>query len=267
MERIPLLNKQKEEAYQLWCDIHQEDLFHRKRLLKEYCHTNDCDIVLAIDYIISQIKDKVFLFYNSKASYVSDKDNGETCTTDLENLLYSEFAKEGIVNYYEEYTKQNNHYTLNSKFSNVQLISEKIVKEDIELLNDWKEEKLETEKKTVLIPNVIINSEENPLSINNDIDKFNYKLMHDLLYSYIPNGTEPIYKSIVERHVLPKDAQSLKMKKNIKANIIRFADCFGISISEINQIFDIKVDSNNRPKEYINDFFRVLKQINPDFTK
>lgn len=94
-----MLNKQKEEAYQLWCDIHQEDLFHRKRLLKEYCHTNDCDIVLAIDYIISQIKDKVFLFYNSKASYVSDKDNGETSTTDLENLLYSEFAKEGIVNY------------------------------------------------------------------------------------------------------------------------------------------------------------------------
>ncbi|MDY4790619.1 MAG: hypothetical protein SO179_08660 [Bacteroidales bacterium] len=140
MERIPLLNKQKKEVYQLWCDIHQEDLFHRKRLLKEYCHTNDCDIVLAIDYIISQIKDKVFLFYNSKASYVSDKDNGETCTTDLENLLYSDFFREGIVNYYEEYTKQNNHYTLNSKFSNVQLISEKIVKEDIELLNDWKKE-------------------------------------------------------------------------------------------------------------------------------
>lgn len=117
------------------------------------------------------------------------------------------------------------------------------------------------------------NQSTNPANISNNVernrndDKFNYKLMHDLLYSYIPNGTEPIYKSIVERHVLPKDAQSLKMKDDIKANIIRFADCFGISISEINQIFDIKVDSNNRPKEYINDFFRVLKQINPDFTK
>lgn len=140
MERIPLLNKQKEEAYQLWCDIHQEDLFHRKRLLKEYCHTNDCDIVLAIDYIISQIKDKVFVLYNDRASYISDKDNGETSTTDLENLLYSEFAKEGIVNYYEEYAKSNKHYILNSKFSNIQIISEKIVKEDIELLNDWKKE-------------------------------------------------------------------------------------------------------------------------------
>lgn len=117
------------------------------------------------------------------------------------------------------------------------------------------------------------NQSTNPANISNNVernrndDKFNYKLMPDLLYSYIPNGTEPIYKSIVERHVLPKDAQPLKMKNNIKANIIRFADCFGISISEINQIFDIKVDSNNRPKEYTNDFFRVLKQINPDFTK
>jgi hypothetical protein len=150
MERIPLLNKQKEEAYQLWCDIHQEDLFHRKRLLKEYCHTNDCDIFLAIDYIISQIKDKVFVLYNDRASYISDKDNGETSTTDLENLLYSEFFREGIVNYYEEYAKSNKHYILNSKFSNVQIVSEKIAKEDIKLLEKWKKEFEVKKPKTIV---------------------------------------------------------------------------------------------------------------------
>lgn len=106
----------------------------------------------------------------------------------------------------------------------------------------------------------------NNVEINRTDDKFNYKLMSELLYSYIPNGTELIYKSIVERNVLPKDAQPLKMKNNKKANIVRFADCFSISITKINNIFDIKVDSNNRPKEYVNDFFRVLKQINSNFT-
>lgn len=116
------------------------------------------------------------------------------------------------------------------------------------------------------------NQSTNPANISNNVernrndDKFNYKLMHDLLYSYIPNGTEPIYKSIVERHVLPKDAQSLKMKDDKKSDIVRFADCFKISIREINMIFDIKVKANDRPKNNVNNFYRLLRQINPDFT-
>lgn len=273
MERIPLLNKQKKEVYQLWCDIHQEDLFHRKRLLKEYCHTNDCDIVLAIDYIISQIKDKVFLFYNSKASYVSDKDNGETSTTDLENLLYSEFAKEGIVNYYEEYAKSNKHYILNSKFSNIQIISEKIVKEDIKLLQKLKDffENSDTEDKSKVgfiyanSSKSIEKSENNNTTNNNSNDKFDYKLMTELLHPYILNGTEEIYRSVIEKHVLPLNAQTLRMKDDKKSDIVRFADCFDIPISKINKIFDIKVASNDRPKALVNDFYRKLKEINPLF--
>ncbi len=281
MERIPLLNKQKKEVYQLWCDIHQEDLFHRKRLLKEYCHTNDCDIVLAIDYIISQIKDKVFLFYNSKASYVSDKDNGETSTTDLENLLYSEFAKEGIVNYYEEYAKSNKHYILNSKFSNIQIISEKIVKEDIKLLQKLEEffenldKEVDNEVDTVDSSKVgfiyanssksIEKSENNNTTNNNSNDKFDYKLMTELLHPYILNGTEEIYRSVIEKHVLPLNAQTLRMKDDKKSDIVRFADCFDIPISKINKIFDIKVASNDRPKALVNDFYRKLKEINPLF--
>ena len=97
-------------------------------------------------------------------------------------------------------------------------------------------------------------------------DKYNYELMTDKLNTYIPNAKAPIYRSIIEYHVLPKDTQKLTMLNNNKANIIRFADCFGISISEINRIFGIKVKSNNRPKEYVNDFFRVLKGLNPDFS-
>ena len=90
--------------------------------------------------------------------------------------------------------------------------------------------------------------------------------MTDKLNTYIPNAKAPIYRSIIEYHVLPKDTQKLTMLNNNKANIIRFADCFGISISEINRIFDIEVKSNNRPKEYKNDFYKLLKLINPAFS-
>lgn len=96
-------------------------------------------------------------------------------------------------------------------------------------------------------------------------DKYNYELMTDKLRNYIPNATASIYRSIIEYHVLPED-KKLTMSNNNKANIIRFADCFGIRISEINRIFNIKVKSNNRPKEYVNDFFRVLKGLNPAFS-
>jgi len=281
MRRIPLLNKQKKEVYQLWCDIHQEDVIHRKMIITDYCDNNECDIFLAIDYIISQIKDKVFVLYNDRASYISDKDNGETSTTDLENLLYSEFAKEGIVNYYEEYAKSNKHYILNSKFSNIQIISEKIVKEDIKLLQKLEEffenldKEVDNEVDTVDNSKVgfiyanssksIEKSENNNTTNNNSNDKFDYKLMTELLHPYILNGTEEIYRSVIEKHVLPLNAQTLRMKDDKKSDIVRFADCFDIPISKINKIFDIKVASNDRPKALVNDFYGKLKEINPLF--
>lgn len=96
-------------------------------------------------------------------------------------------------------------------------------------------------------------------------DKYDYELMTDKLRVYIPNATASIYRSIIESKVLPRDTQRLTMLNDNKANIIRFADCFGIRISEINSIFDIKVKSNNRPKEYVNDFFHVLQKLNSKF--
>lgn len=108
----------------------------------------------------------------------------------------------------------------------------------------------------------VINNTDNTI-IN---DKYDYELMTDKLRVYIPNATASIYRSIIEYHVFPKDTQRLTMLNDNKANIIRFADCFGIRISEINSIFDIKVKSNNRPKEYVNDFFRALKKLNSDFS-
>ena len=96
-------------------------------------------------------------------------------------------------------------------------------------------------------------------------DKYDYELMTVKLHDYIPNATASIYRSIIESKVLPRDTQNLTMLNNNKANIIRFADCFGISISKINRIFDIEVKSNNRPKKYVNEFFNDLKELNSNF--
>ena len=55
------------------------------------------------------------------------------------------------------------------------------------------------------------------------------------------------------------------MKKRNKADIYRFANCFGITISKINKVFDEQILSKNKPDSFINPFFHVLKEINPDF--
>ena len=73
MERKPLLNRQKEDIYKLWCDIHDEDNINRKELLFDFCNENKYDITLAIDNIIDkisskyyfQIKDESFFFLKS----------------------------------------------------------------------------------------------------------------------------------------------------------------------------------------------------------
>lgn len=69
MERIPLLNKQKDDIYKLWCDTHSEHLFHRKRLFIEFCEENKCDIVLAIEHIINNISPKHYVELNGKSYY------------------------------------------------------------------------------------------------------------------------------------------------------------------------------------------------------
>lgn len=273
MERIPLLNKQKEEAYQLWCDIHQEDLFHRKRLLKEYCHTNDCDIVLAIDYIISQIKDKVFVLYNDRASYISDKDNGETSTTDLENLLYSDFFREGIVNYYEEYAKSNKHYILNSKFFNIQIISEKIVKEDIELLNSWKEDANIHQVETIGVEktnNIGLDYGNNNLTIGN-FDNVKSKSLFEECNNVVFNYCK--FEDFVNSLNNPNECNLVVKNKNLLYVLYKFFDdIFGSEaeyrIDQLNEKFSIpKERYSKKNSSYDNytskqkEFYDILVEI------
>jgi hypothetical protein len=65
-------------------------------------------------------------------------------------------------------------------------------------------------------------------------------------------GIDPfVLTSIIQHKQIPlyKPTKKLTMKSDRKADIVRFADFFGLSISEINFIFDPPVDSNDRNKK------------------
>lgn len=96
-------------------------------------------------------------------------------------------------------------------------------------------------------------------------DKYNYDFIREKLELFISGGSASVYKSVIEQQVLPKDAATLRMKNRNKADIYRFANCFGITISKINKVFDEQILSKNKPDSFINPFFHVLKEINPDF--
>jgi hypothetical protein len=60
---IPLLNKQKEDVFQLWMENIQEDIFIRKQIIKEYCDNNKCDFMMALFHIYKFIENKYYCDY------------------------------------------------------------------------------------------------------------------------------------------------------------------------------------------------------------
>lgn len=107
--------------------------------------------------------------------------------------------------------------------------------------------------------------EEKENILFNQEDKYNYDFITKELEPFISGGTPSVYKSIIEKKVLPKGAQMLRAKTIKKVDIYRFSKCFDLTIKQINMIFEEKIKAKNKPKEYVNDFFRVLKGLNPDF--
>lgn len=112
---------------------------------------------------------------------------------------------------------------------------------------------------------IIEKEEEKENILFNQEDKYNYDFITKELEPCISGGTPSVYKSIIEKKVLPKGAQKLRAKTIKKADIYRFSKCFDLTIPEINKIFEEEIMANNKPNKYVNDFFRVLKKLNPDF--
>lgn len=142
MDRIPLLNKQKDDIYKLWCDTHNEHLFHRKRLFIEFCEENKCDIVFAIEHIINSITNKDYVEFDGKSYYYLPMDI-PIFGLDMLEIEYNEvgdslFFTRKILT--KEFEIEEGHFVNDAPYANLKVVSTKVVKEDIEILNDWKKE-------------------------------------------------------------------------------------------------------------------------------
>lgn len=100
--------------------------------------------------------------------------------------------------------------------------------------------------------------------------KFDYRKLNEDLTKFIRGGTIEIYRSIIEYHKLPENAQVLTMLSSSKADIVRFAKCFNISYNEISIIFGIQIKENNESRcignEKTREFVSVLKKHNSEFS-
>lgn len=74
IEKIPLLNKQKEEIWELWKEYCQEDTYHRARVIVEYCTDKECDISSASEYLIERLKKYVCIVSPTNSRDYVEKD-------------------------------------------------------------------------------------------------------------------------------------------------------------------------------------------------
>lgn len=99
------------------------------------------------------------------------------------------------------------------------------------------------------------------------IEKYNYDEITKVLFTYIRGGNRLIYKKIIEEHILPEHSQPLTMRSGNLSDIVRFADCFNISLPIISIIFDAKVEHKNRVRDSVTPFLRDLRKFNPNLYK
>jgi hypothetical protein len=97
--------------------------------------------------------------------------------------------------------------------------------------------------------------------IANIIDPI-YTKLSDELSVYIPQIDPYTIYYISENKRLPatRKGNKLSIKGDKKVDIVRIADFFGLSISEINKIFTPAVDSNDRNKVSKEGIFKVLRK-------
>lgn len=167
MERIPLKHIQKEEVYRLWLEDHIEEDYHRKNNLLVFCKENNCDIILAIECIIENIRGRVLIKYKSRGRdtfeyFKEDNDyyqlNSKLCDIvgNREDCYESEAVYYIFKNNNGEYKRDN---TVNTC---IESVSKKAVEDDVVFLTKWKEEILADEGKLLgSISNNIIDNNNN----------------------------------------------------------------------------------------------------------
>ncbi|MDD2191892.1 MAG: hypothetical protein PHO12_05065 [Bacteroidales bacterium] len=97
---------------------------------------------------------------------------------------------------------------------------------------------------------------------------FDYDSMPKIFEDFIEGGDSARYRSAINNFCLPAGSPKLKMKNDNKANIARFLYCFEIPFKESKNIFTIAVEGRDHSKKsYKNNFYRVLKKVNPNYEK
>lgn len=187
MERIPLLIKQKHEIYGLWMKYHKEHVYHRKRFLIEFCKENNCDIVLACDYLINVINDKIYCDINGDFGFYDDSHDDEMFSNSLGRVLtFNKMMmhlgpKESVYLKFKESLKNgNDHYVANYEYITI-ILSLRVVKEDIEILNSIKDEHSNDLAPSVMVEE--INSHDSHLMVG-CYDNERSKNLYNLCNSY-----------------------------------------------------------------------------------
>jgi hypothetical protein len=224
-----------------------------ERLSNEICGFTSDLLVLPTHKYIRLIEYKIFNFDDI------DKidDFGRELLKEVADLFFYYYRKEN-----KDIAEANINYSLERAIKLYNIYMHKFIKQGFDKEEPYKRKDYAYNKfKDVLR----IMNENSNLDIYCSSDKYNYKEMKEKLEPYISGGSESVYKSVVEKHVLPKDSPTLRMENGKKADIYRFRKCFDIPIPQINKIFDIKIDYNNEPDDFVNPFFHILKEINPNF--
>lgn len=272
MESKPLLNRQKEDIYKLWCDIHDEDNINRKELLFDFCNENKCDIILAIDYLIDKISSKYYVQIKDE-SFFFLKTDIPIFNLNVFEIEYIE-KDDRIFHHLKIFDNEieDGHFVNDAPYANLKVVSTKIVKQDIELLNAWKVEveKIEVEKKTVFNPIDISNSVNISLAIgsyDNNRSKELYNECNSVCFKYCQ------FNDFVNSLNNPEQCNLEVKNKNLLYVLYAFFDdLFGsegeIKIEMLNEKFGIPQERYARKKfNYDNstqsqkDFYKKLAEI------
>jgi len=244
--------------------------------------SKDYSIVLIeglIDETKNHINDRIIKYICKETGRNQEKD-------DLFFQDFDEVFQEGIDNYFDLGIFDNNNLKLKKLFSKDEFRQYKFILDRLREIRDEKDGVKKKENKalsndssnkhTQIQPNIINETYKEKQTHNiqknkeepKTEDKYNYEEMTEKLEPFIKNITPSILKNVIENKCLPnKETQTLRMDKDNKSNIVRFADCFDISIPQINKIFEIIVQNNDRNKESRSDFFILLRSYNPNLYK
>lgn len=273
MERRPLLNQQKKDIYKLWCDIHQEDDINREFLFFKYCLEIECDIIQAIDHIINTITPLYYVFRDDKSSYFLRSDISISGLSLLEIEYTEKVDSEGQAWVYQrpkifdkEFEKENDHFVNDNPSAVLKIVSTKVVREDLELLNDWKEDANIHQVETIGVEktnNIGFDYGNNNLTIGN-FDNVKSKSLFEECNNVVFNYCK--FEDFVNSLNNPNECNLVVKNKNLLYVLYKFFDdIFGSEaeyrIDQLNEKFSIPKERYSKKNSSYDNYTSKQKEL------